>query len=244
MSKLTIPELYSSAIRTVTVVFGSLFDNIYVRKYHPDGSVVEGSRRKVPIIFSEKTQYYTWIDNKMRRPDDGTKVGLALPRLSYELTGLAPDEQRQLNPHLYRAGSPQYTSDSPFSNKEHSPAAYVFNYTLTLWTNDMDTTIQVLEQILPYFKPEVSVKVKEEKTLPIMNDVHVVFMGISKQDNYTEGFEVNRFIQWDMEFAVYSNIWTPSSEGKIIREIVIDINDANIIGINAEEEDGDSGTGN
>lgn len=228
MSKLTIPELYRSAIRTVTVVFGSLFNDIYVRKYNTDGSVSE-ERRKVPILFSEKSQYFTWIDNKMRRPDSGTKVGLALPRLSYELTGLAPDEQRQLNPHLYRTGTPQVNSDSPFSNKEHSPAAYTFNYTLTLWSNDMDTSIQVLEQILPYFKPEVAVKVKEEQDLPIMNDLQVVFSGISKQDNYTEGFEVNRFIQWDMEFAVHSNIWSPSAEGKIIKEIVIDINDSNDI---------------
>lgn len=218
-------NLYRSAIRTVTVVFGSIFNDIYVRKYNPDGSVVEGSQRKVPITFSPKAQYYTWISNPMRRPDDMTKVGVSMPRLSYDLTGFAPDQQRQVSPYLYSTGP--YKQDNikgHYFKRDRQPAAYSFNYALTLWSNDMDTSIQVLEQILPYFKPEISVKVKEEITLPILNDIHVVFQGISKTDNYTEGFEENRFIQWDMDFTLYSNIWSPSEDGKPIQELVVDLN--------------------
>lgn len=222
-----IADLYKSAIRTVTIVFGSLFNDIYIRKYNTDGTISD-ERRKVPLTFSSKEQYYVWIANTMRRPDTGTKVGIRLPRLSYELTGFAPDPQRQVNPYLYKTGAP-IKSDSPYSYRAESPAAYEFNFTLTLWANDMDASIQVLESILPYFKPEVSVKVKEQEKLPIFNDIQVVFKGISKQDNYEEGFEVNRFIQWDMEFSVYSNIWAPTTDGKIITEIEIDINDKNIV---------------
>lgn len=181
MTKLTTPQLYKSAIRLVTIVFGSLFNDIYIRKYNKDGSVKEDSKRKVPITFSSKEQYAVWIMNTMRRPDTDTKVGVAFPRLSYELVGLAPDEQRQLNPLLYRRSEVQDTkapfayNRQPFAFKDYSPAAYSFNFTLSLWANDMDSSIQVLESILPYFKPEVSVKVKEEENLPIMNDIHVVF---------------------------------------------------------------------
>lgn len=224
----SIPELYHSAIRTVTVIFGSLFNNIYVRKYDTKGNTVL-EKRKVPIIFSDKSQYATWIENKMRRPDNRTQVGIRLPRLSYELNGLSPDPQRQVNPYLYKTGAPIKT-DSPYAYKTQSPAAYEFNFTLSLWANDMETSIQVLESILPYFKPEVSVKVKEQTTIPIINDVHVEFKSISKQDNYTDGFEENRFIQWDMEFSLYSNIWAPITEsGNIITEIVVDLNDSNTI---------------
>lgn len=226
-TQIAIPDIYKSAIRLVTVIFGSLFNDIYIRKYEQDGTVSD-ERRKVTIIFSDKSQYATWIENKMRRPDTGTKVGIRMPRLSYELTGFSPDPQRQINPYLFRTGAP-INDTSPYAYKAESPAAYEFNFTLTLWANDMDTSIQVLESILPYFKPEVSVKVKEQDALPILNDIHVVFKGITKQDNYTEGFEENRFIQWDMEFSVYSNIWAPSTNGKIITEVEIDINDQNTI---------------
>ena len=223
---ITPPELYKSAIRTVTVVFGSLFNDIYVRKYETDGTVSD-EKRKVSITFSPKEQYYVWISNIMRRPDSGTKVGIRMPRLSYELTGFAPDPQRQLSPYLYKTGAPVNT-DSPYAHKVESPAAYEFNFTLTLWSNDMDTSIQVLESILPFFKPEVSVKVKEQTTLPIVNDIHVVFKGLTKQDNYTEGFEENRFIQWDIEFSVYSNIWAPTTKGNIITQVEVDLNDSSI----------------
>ena len=48
---------------------------------------------------------------------------------------------------------------------------------------------------------------------------------MTKQDNYTEGFEENRFIQWDMEFSVYSNIWAPTTDGTIITKVEVDLND-------------------
>lgn len=224
------PRLYRSALRTVTIIFGSLFNKLYIRRYNPDGSInTDSEPRLVPITFSPKEQYYVWLANTMRRPDNGTKVGIRLPRLSYELTGFAPDPQRQVNPYLYNSGKPIPDPYSPFAYRVQSPAAYSFNFTLSLWANDMDTSIQVLENILPYFKPEVSVKIKEQEDIPIVNDVHVIFNGISKQDNYSEGFEVNRFIQWDMEFTVYSNIWTPTVDGKIITEVTVDINDQNFV---------------
>lgn len=221
----TIPELYKSAIRTVTVVFGSLFNNIYVRKYDNTGAVIKGSKRHVPLTFSPKEQYYVWINATMQRPDDGTKVGISMPRLSYDLTGFGPDPTRQVQPYLYKTGAPMPDSTNPYAKREQSPAAYSFNFALTLWSNDMDTSIQVLESILPYFKPEISVKIKEQDSLPIVNDVHVVFNDISKQDNYTEGFEVNRFIEWDMNFTLYSNIWTPAVNSNLITTAEISLLD-------------------
>ena len=116
-------------------------------------------------------------------------------------------------------------SSDLYAKREQSPAAYSFNFALTLWSNDMDTSIQVLESILPYFKPEISVKIKEQDSLPIVNDVHVVFNDISKQDNYTEGFEVNRFIEWDMNFTLYSNIWTPAVNSNLITTAEISLLD-------------------
>lgn len=229
MATLTIPQLYRSAIRVVSIVFGSVFNDIYIRKYNPDGSVNEDSKRKVPITFSNKSQYALWIENKMRRPDDGTKVGVTFPRLSYELTGLSPDDSRQLNSLLTRASIPTSAAET-VTKKAWSPAAYTFNFTLSLWAADMDTSIQVLESILPYFKPEISVKIKEQADLPIMNDLYIILNSISKQDNYLEGFDTNRCIQWDMEFTVYANMWAPKpDEAKIITDVVIDLNDSNQI---------------
>lgn len=220
----TTSVLYKSAIRTVVTIFGSLFNNIYVRTYNIDGSISE-TTRKVNISFSDKSNYAIWIESKMRRPDNNTKIGLRLPRLSYDLTGFSPNEQRQLNPHMYSVGAINQNTTVPFANKANSPASYEFNFTLTLWASDMDTSVQVLENILPYFKPEVNIKVIEQDELSIANDISVVFRGITKNDNYQDGFEQNRIIQWDMDFSVFSNIWTKSEASEIIKEIKIDLSD-------------------
>jgi hypothetical protein len=215
-------QIYDSTIRSVIVVFASLFNDITVRKYDTTGNVI-ADKQKVEIVFSDKQAYSMYCEQLARRPDASMpETARRFPRLSFDLMGLTPDDQRQLQPWLYKSS---LASNNSYANKAYSPAAYIFDMSLSLWAKDMDTSIQVLEQILPYFKHDVSIKLKEQKQLPIANDVHIVLKGLTKNDNYIDGLTENRVIQWDMSFDVYANIWTKSKESTIIKEIVVDLKD-------------------
>lgn len=225
--KLTSKEIYSrSAIRNVSVVFGTVFSNLHVRKYKKDGTIDDSSSTLVPIAYSAKEAYSLWIDESMRAPDASSEVNVKLPRLSFEMTSLAASPERGMNVNLPVHGR----SISPNGTvvKSRSPVAYSFEFTLTIWAKNMDDSIQILDQILPMFAPEISVKMKESFHINLVNDVKIVLGSVSKGDNYQTMLE-NRIINWDLGFTVYANVLPPrTTEMSVVQDVVADLLEINL----------------
>ena len=225
--KLTAKDIYSrSAIRNVSVVFGSVFSNLHVRRYRKDGSIDEKSTTLVPIAYSAKEAYSLWIDESMRAPDAASEVNVKLPRLSFEMTGLAAAPDRGMNVNIPAYG--RSITPSGTVVKSQSPVAYSFEFTLTIWAKNMDDSIQILDQILPMFAPEVSIKMKESFHINLVNDVKIVLGSVSKGDNYQTMLE-NRLINWDLAFTVYANVLPPkTSEMSVVQDAIVDLVEANL----------------
>ena len=225
--KLTPQEIYSrSAIRNVSVVFGSVFSNLHVRKYKRDGTVDMSTSTLVPIAYSAKEAYSLWIDESMRAPDASSEVNVKLPRLSFEMTGLAASPDRGMNVNLPVHGR----SISPNGTvvKSRSPVAYSFEFTLTIWAKNMDDSIQILDQILPMFAPEISIKMKESFNINLVNDVKIVLGSVSQGDNYQTMLE-NRLINWDLSFTLFANVLPPkTAEMTVVQDAVVDLIEANL----------------
>lgn len=225
--KLTSKDIYSrSAIRNVSVVFGSVFSNLHVRRYRKDGSIDESATTLVPIAYSAKEAYSLWIAESMRGPDSTSEVNVKLPRLSFEMTGLAATPERGMNVNVPIHGR-SIASDGTVV-KSRSPVAYSFEFTLTIWAKTMDDSIQILDQILPSFAPEISIKMKESFRINLINDVKIVLGSISKGDNYQTMLE-NRLINWDLGFTVYANVLPPkTNEMSIVQDVVADLIEENL----------------
>lgn len=225
--KLTAKEIYSrSAIRNVSVVFGSVFSNLHVRKYRKDGSIDESSSTLVPIAYSAKEAYSLWINESMRTPDAASEVNVKLPRMSFEMTGLQAAPERGMNVNLATYG--RTISSNGTIVKSRSPVAYSFEFTLTIWTKNMDDSIQLLDQILPMFAPEISIKMKESFRINLVNDVKIVLGSVSKGDSYQTMLE-NRLINWDLTFTVYANVLPPrTNEMSVVQNAIMDLVEANL----------------
>src|SRR5574344_24673 len=130
-------QIYDSTIRSVIVIFASLVNDITVRKYDTSGNVI-ADKQKVEIVFSGKQAYSMYCEQLSRRPDSNVpETARRFPRLSFDLMGLTPDDQRQLQPWLYKSAIAS-NETSVFANKAYAPAAYVFDMSLSLWAKDMD----------------------------------------------------------------------------------------------------------
>jgi hypothetical protein len=242
-NKLTSEQVYNhSAIRTTAVIFGALFSNIHVRKYNKDGSISDKTSL-VPISYQAKDQYALWLEQEMRTPQGNIEINVKLPRMSFEMTGLTRDEEKKSNPNL-----PMFTKTISANGKtlrSRSPIPYVFDYQLSIWCKQMDDSIQILDQILPMFVPELSIKLRESRKLNIYNDVKVVLNGVSKNDNYQSGFDENRMIVWDLSFQVHADIMPEPEESTVIQTVVVDtvemVTDAYIDGVIPEYMNGTYG---
>lgn len=217
---LTSEQVYNhSVIRTTAVIFGALFSNIFVRKYNADGSI-SNERSLVPISYQAKEHYALWLEQEMRLPQGNIEINTKLPRMSFELIGLIRDEEKKSNPNL-----PVYSSTISANGKtlrSRSPIPYSFDYSLSIWCKQMDDSIQILDQIIPMFVPELSIKVRESRKLNIYNDVRIVLQSINKNDNYQSGFDENRMIVWDLSFQVSADYMPQTEESTVVQTVVVD----------------------
>ena len=79
-------------LRRYLLSFGSLFDNITLTREDTAGDEVY--RQIVPLEYGPKER---WLTRLTQDPDLKQGVGQVVPRLSYEMSGIAYDSTRKLN---------------------------------------------------------------------------------------------------------------------------------------------------
>ena len=81
-----------------------------------------------------------------------------------------------------------------------------------------DDGTQILEQILPYFKPEWNISVNLIPEMKIAMDVPTILNSVSLQDTYDGDFQTRRALIWDLNFTMKGYLYGPvSSQGIITR---------------------------
>ena len=86
------PHFYNEAIRKTVIGFGTLFNNIEIRKKDPStGDVIEAE--KVPLAYGPKNKFLTRLE---QNPDVDNKVAITLPRLYFEMTNISYDTSRKI----------------------------------------------------------------------------------------------------------------------------------------------------
>ena len=87
-------HFYNEITRKNIIAFGTLFNNITLRKKDPStGDVLE--EEKVPLAYGPKNKFLTRLE---QNPDVGRKVAITLPRLYFEMTGIDYDPARKTSP--------------------------------------------------------------------------------------------------------------------------------------------------
>jgi hypothetical protein len=204
---------YHSAIRKYIIMFGNMFNDIDVVRYNNAGTAVQSIR--VPIAYGPKEKFLARIrqDANIDR-----EVSTVLPRLSFEITGFSYDSARQMNKQN------RITSIGSGNNSLRSgwaPAPYNIDISLYGMFANNEDAVQVVEQILPYFRPEWTNSVKIVPSLGIYVDVPTVLQGMSLEDTYEADFQTRRAIIYTFNFTVKGYIYGPvTNKGLITRTLV------------------------
>ena len=106
-------------------------------------------------ILARATQDPDLINS--RRP------AMTLPRMSFEMTGMQYNPTRKL-PSSTRQTKSISANDSALTTL-FTPAPYDLEFQLNIMTKYTEDGTKILEQILPYFKPDVTVSVKMIDTM-------------------------------------------------------------------------------
>ena len=91
-------HFYHETIKRSVSIFGTLFNNIYIKKIKSDGTVL--AQQIVPISYGPKQKWLARL-NEESSLSDNNRSAISLPRLAFEITGFQYDADRQQNKYVY-----------------------------------------------------------------------------------------------------------------------------------------------
>jgi len=141
---------YNKNLRKLVVGFGALFNNIFVDHDNPDNG--PDLHIRVPITYASQEKFI----RRLLEPssiNDGIRIENQLPRMSYIMTNVATDASRRRNRNTPLLSRPNGNcTDTPAIITEQVPVNVGFS--LFIYTRHIDDTLQIVEQIIPYFNPD------------------------------------------------------------------------------------------
>ena len=203
---------YNSTTKKYIALFGTMFNKIVIAR----DDVVSGQevqRMVVPISYGP---YQKFLARVHQDPEINRKTAITLPRIAFELTNMEYDGSRKVNSVRKILGQQQNQADR--SSFQYVGVPYNLNFTLSIMTKYAEDGTQILEQILPFFKPEWTYTVKLIDNIdPI--DIPIVLNSVNMEDVYENDFETRRSLLWTLTFTMKGWYFGPQREGKVIKFI-------------------------
>lgn len=203
-------QFYNQAVRKTVVSFGTLFNNIELKKT-VDGQVIE--TEKVPLAYGPKQKFLYRLQGN---PTDGRKVAITLPRIYFEMTGIDYDAARKTP-----ATQKYKTVINDNGNEvrtQYVPVPYNISFEVGILCKSQDDGLQILEQILPFFQPSFSMSLKFIPDMDEVRDVAVVLNSVDFDDDWEDDFSTRRSITYTMQFTAKSYIYGPYTKADVIRK--------------------------
>jgi len=203
-------QFYNQAVRKTVVSFGTLFNNIELKKT-VDGQVIE--TEKVPLAYGPKQKFLYRLQGN---PTDGRKVAITLPRIYFEMTGIDYDATRKTP-----ATQKYKTVINDNGNEvrtQYVPVPYNISFEVGILCKSQDDGLQILEQILPFFQPSFSMSLKFIPDMDEVRDVAVVLNSVDFDDDWEDDFSTRRSITYTMQFTAKSYIYGPYTKADVIRK--------------------------
>ena len=198
---------YNKIIRKCVIGFGTLFNNIEVRKENKDGSVY--SRMKVPLAYGPRQKFLARLE---QQADLNQKVAITVPRLSFEMTGISYDSSRKLSPITMTLKA----DNNDAVKKQYTPVPYNIDFELNVISKTNDETLEILEQIVPVFQPSYQMTIKLVDAMSDYRDIPIILNSISYSDDYEGTFDDRKITLVTMQFTCKTYIFGPvGSQGPI-----------------------------
>jgi len=163
---------YNKSLRKIVVGFGALFNQIYVEHANPD-DVNTPIKIKVPITYAPQEKFI----RRLLEPSsiaEGTRIETQLPKLSYMMTSIKQDTSRRRNKTVpLKSTTPSGLSCSASGEQISEQIPVNVSFSLFIYTRHIDDTLQIAEQIIPYFNPDHIIQlqmnnVQETVQIPIV----------------------------------------------------------------------------
>lgn len=205
-------HFYNSLIRKYVILFGSIFNDIYIDRIAANGTVQK--TLKIPLQYGPKERY---LARYRQNPDLLREVSMVFPRMAFEITSINYDPTRKLN----TIGKiPNINSNSNILDIQYNPVAYNFDITLSIISRNTEDALRIVEQIIPYFTPQWTETLSLIEGMNINMDIPIVLKNVQMIDTYSSNFEDKEWIVWDLTFTLKGYLYGPTKTKSLIKQSI------------------------
>jgi len=202
---------YFSTIRKYIILFGTLFNGIYISRTDKNGNVTLVER--VPITYGPKDKMLARVvqDPNIDRPT----ATYPLPMMAFEMTGFDYDGSRKLQTiNRIAVVDPDDKSKNKY---QYTPVPYNINFQLSILVKNAEDGNKIVEQILPYFTPDWTTTVHLIPEMNVTMDIPVVLNRVNLEDVYEGDFKERRSMVWNLDFTLKGYLYGPVKTSKVIK---------------------------
>ena len=205
---------YHEIIRKTVISFGTVFNDIHIR--HQDNTGKDLNDIKVPVSYGPRQKFLARIQ---QQAELNKATQITLPRISFEMNSVTYDPTRKSGiTQTFKA------MDGDKFKKVFMPVPYNIGFQLNILTKLQDDSLQILEQILPFFQPAFTLTIDLVDQIGEKRDVPLVLNNISFTDDYEGDFDTRRALIYTLDFTAKTYMFGPiadSTDG-LIRKVQVD----------------------
>ena len=202
---------YHKTIRKYVILFGTLFNDIYLNRQDADGNQIQ--TLKVPITYGPKNKALTRVtsDPNLNRPYE-----VKAPIMAFEMTSMRYDNDRKLST-IKKHNVVKNTLNTEQQSYVYNPVPYNIDFSLYILVKNAEDGTRILEQILPFFTPDWTTTVNLIPEMEVKLDIPIIISNISVEDNYEGASESQRTIIWKIDFTLKGYLFGPVRKSGVIK---------------------------
>lgn len=204
-----------------TILFASLFTDLKIPRYDANGAMKE--ILDVPLAWAarEKVMQRLEQDPNIDRDD-----AVTLPRMSFWNHDIGYDRDRKLN----SVGRVTVEDNTTLQiSTQFTPVPYDLKYTLWIYSHFQKDVNAIIEQILPFFRPEFVVKAELIPELNVIDvNIPVILDSCHVDDSYDGKFQDRRVLVWELEFTLKGAYYGPILNSGLIKFVNVSFYDATL----------------
>jgi hypothetical protein len=212
-------HFYNKSIRNYIVLFGTLFNEMLVKRANQDEEF------KVPLTYQMKEKFIEALQsrNAIGQDPNNPELQIVLPRMSFYMRQPIYNPKVKINKQQYSMNVVTDAEGNRVHQKQLAPVPYIFVFELGIYTRYEDDALQIIEQILPYFQPHFNAKIRENYVSGMVDrDVYINLVEV-KPDEEVIGLmhDDRRIIQWNLTFELYGYVYPEIQDAQIIKRTIV-----------------------
>ena len=158
---------------------------------------------RVPIHYARKNKF---LERLRRIPDlDKPRPAIVLPVMSFEDTSYSFNAERKVN-------SRKTIKDIPGKTSIYVSVPYDIGFQLSIYSKYNADAYQIVEKIIPYFRPTRVLKIRHIDKPSIWHKIPVTLTSVSPEMEFEGDFETKGNNIFTLEFELQGDLYGPTKD--------------------------------